>query len=45
LRAAGEIVAALTWTPSVADSELGYAIQLIDALPLVFAALSCSCRR
>ncbi|MBV9315791.1 MAG: hypothetical protein JO100_19125 [Pseudonocardia sp.] len=32
----GEVAAALTWTPSVADRELDHATQLIDTLPLVF---------
>ncbi|MBV9312962.1 MAG: DUF222 domain-containing protein, partial [Pseudonocardia sp.] len=38
-RAAGEIAAALTWTPSVADRELDHATSLIDTLPQVYTAL------
>ena len=38
--AVGEITAALSWTPSVAERELGLAERLIEHLPRVFAALS-----
>ncbi|OZM78795.1 HNH endonuclease signature motif containing protein [Pseudonocardia sp. MH-G8] len=37
--ASHEIAAALTWTPTAADRELGIALALIERLPLVYAAL------
>ncbi|MHA6628595.1 DUF222 domain-containing protein [Pseudonocardia sichuanensis] len=37
--ASHEIAAALTWTPTAADRELGFAVGLVERLPLVYAAL------
>ncbi|WP_142047663.1 DUF222 domain-containing protein [Pseudonocardia kunmingensis] len=37
--ASHEIAAALTWTPTAADRELGFALGLVERLPLVYAAL------
>jgi Domain of unknown function (DUF222) len=37
--AAHEIAAGLTWTPTAADRELGFATALCRRLPLVFASL------
>src|SRR5207247_6490893 len=37
--AAHEIAAGLTWTPTGADRELGFATALCERLPLVLAAL------
>jgi hypothetical protein len=37
--AAHEIAAALTWTPTAADRELGFATALVERLPLVQEAL------
>jgi uncharacterized protein DUF222 len=37
--ASHEIAAGLTWTPTAADRELGFALVLVRGLPLVFAAL------
>jgi hypothetical protein len=37
--AAHEIAAGLTWTPTAADRELGFATALCERLPLVFTAL------
>jgi Domain of unknown function (DUF222) len=37
--ASHEIAAGLTWTPTAADRELGFATALVERLPLVFAAL------
>jgi hypothetical protein len=37
--ASHEIAAGLTWTPTAADRELGFATALVERLPLVFASL------
>jgi predicted transcriptional regulator len=37
--AAHEIAAGLTWTPTAADRELGFATALVERLPLVYESL------